>query len=71
MHGCFEAPALIRSFCSFARLVCDGAYPKLLAAEFEHLRHERHPLEAAVIRQRGKYFLFGPNFYKIARAKTG
>ena len=70
MDGIFKAAALVRSFCCFTRLVGHGADMKLLPAELEHLRHEGHASDASVISQRGEDFLFGPNFYNIARAKT-
>ena len=54
-----------------AGLVCSLVNLESLAAEGEHLGHERHAVEPAIAVERTKDFVLAPDFHPIAYAQFG
>jgi len=64
-----EAAALPRPAHRVAGLVGDRADPELPAAIPEHLRHERHPVDAPLFVERGQDFFLAADFHQVAGAE--
>src|SRR5579859_3703092 len=65
MNGMIHAASAYRKngVAGFMRALIDGEF---LAAEGQHLRHERHAVQLAVFIQGAQNFFFGAHFYPVA-----